>query len=186
MTTRAKTRARTGRVENRQSGFGPAAGETVSLHDFEQLAGEEGIQIEHLTIPGYLRRIPYRWHMDEVTKFGDKVGRSAEAMQLSYITAIDRSLGVIRVFPRPLLERIYALMAPHFGWPGVVEVNQIEDGKRASRDSLRKIETLTGQLNELVSATDEPKVVEAAGVLVQSLEAQAGALREELAIPADG
>lgn len=152
----------------------------IDLQDFEQLAGVEGIQLEHMTIPGFLRRIPHKWHLEEITRFGDKVGRAAEALQLSYITAIDRSLGVIRVFPRPLLERIYAIMGPQFNWPRILDVQSLEDGQRAQRDTMRKQERLTLELEELISATDEPAVVDAATIIVGNLKASLATLRAEM------
>src|ERR1041384_6675246 len=72
--------------------------QTIDLRDFDQLAGE-ALQIEHQTIPGFLRRLPHKWHLNDITRFGDQVGRVSEAMQMAYITAVDKSLGVIRAFP---------------------------------------------------------------------------------------
>lgn len=179
MTTRAKTtRARTGRAES------AAAGDCVSLHDFEQLAGVEGIQLEHLTIPGFLRRIPHKWHIDEITRFGDKVGRAAEAMQLSYITSIDRCLGVIRVFPRPLLERIYAIMAPQLGWPAVVEAMVLEDGKRTKLETLKKLERTEQGLAELRERSDNVDVLSAVQSVCEFIRSDAAKLREEIEAPA--
>src|ERR1043166_2355254 len=60
--------------------------------DFDHLA--EAAKIEHLTIPGFMRRVSNRWHIEDITRFGDKVGRAAEALQLSYMTTVDKSLGV--------------------------------------------------------------------------------------------
>lgn len=74
--------------------------------------------VEHLTVPGFLRRIaPHRWHLDDITRFGSQAGRAADALQLSYVTTIDRQLGMLRTFPVPFLMRVYEVMAPKHGWP---------------------------------------------------------------------
>lgn len=148
------------------------------VNDFDQLTAA-GETVEHVTVPGFLRRIPHPWHIDDITRFGDKVGRVAEAMQLSYLTTIQPQLGMIRVFPLPLLQRVYELMAPQFQWPG--EPLALIEGNRVKMDELRKAERLTNQINELLSSTDEPKVVEAATVLLNSLETTATTLRQEIA-----
>lgn len=138
--------------------------------------------IAHATIPGFMRKIPHKWHLDDITRFGDKVGRAAEAMQLSYLTTVDGSLGTIRVFPMPLLQRIYEIMAPQFNWPTIIEgeMAQIEDGRRAQREELRKSEQLSLQIEELMSHTDDPPVVEAASVLIASLGATIAQARAAL------
>lgn len=155
----------------------------IDMRDFDQLAGE-ALQIEHQTIPGFLRRLPHKWHLNDITRFGDQVGRVSEALQMAYITSVDKSLGVIRAFPVPLLQRVYEIMAPQFNWPVVIEAPEIEDGRRAQRDALQKNERLTAQIRDLLSDADEPPIVEAASVILNSLEANAVRLRESIDAPA--
>src|ERR1043165_4105227 len=31
--------------------------------------------VEHLSVPAFLRRTPHRWHLDDMRRFGDKVGQ---------------------------------------------------------------------------------------------------------------
>jgi hypothetical protein len=159
--------------------------QTIDLHDFEQLAGE-ALQIEHQTIPGFLRRLPHKWHLTDITRFGDQVGRVSEAMQMAYITAVDKSLGVIRAFPLPLLQRVYEIMAPQFNWPMIIDAPELEDGRRAQRDALQKNERLTAQIRDLMSDADEPPIIEAASVILNSLEANAAKLRESIDAPVTG
>lgn len=158
--------------------------EAMELHDFEQLANEQGVQLEHATVPGFLRRIPHKWHLEEITRYGDKVGRAAEAMQLAYMTSIDRSLGVIRVFPLPLLQRVYEIMAPSFGWPRAAEAELIEDGKRAQRETLRKIERADHALGEVTEQSDNVEALTAFRAVRSVLQGEAAKLREQIAEPA--
>ena len=74
--------------------------------DFEDMQNPLDV-VEHLTIPGFIRRCPHRFHLMEITRFGDQVGKIAESLQISYLTTIDRSLGMIRLFPVPLMVRVY-------------------------------------------------------------------------------
>lgn len=156
----------------------------MDVRDFDQLAACEGVQVEHQTIPGFLRRIPHKWHLDEITRFGDKVGRAAEAMQLSYFTAIDRSLGVIRVFPLPLLQRVYAIMAPQFHWPAVIEMESLEDGRRAQREALRKRERADKDLEDLLETADNVEVLTAVQAVRDFLASEMNRLRHEIEAPA--
>jgi hypothetical protein len=158
--------------------------QTMSLQDFDELAASQAIQVEHQTVPGFLRRIPHKWHLNDINRFGSEIGRAADAMQLVFMTAVDRSLGVLRVFPVPLLERVYTIQAPQFGWPALAPL--LEDGSRAKREELRRNERLVHELEDLISATDEPKVVEAASILLSSVTASLTTLKAALAAPAQG
>jgi hypothetical protein len=116
----------------------------LDINDFDQLIAT-GETVEHVTVPGFLRRIPHPWHITDLTRFGDQVGRVAEAMQLSYLTTIQPQLGMIRVFPLPLLQRVYELMAPQFQWPS--EPIALIDGLRSQA---RRIKTSRARRNEIV------------------------------------
>lgn len=72
-------------------------------------------------------------------------------------------------------------MEPQFGWPCVTGVGTLEDGRRAQRGALRKTERLTPDLQEIMSAADKPKVVDAAGVLLATLTATAETLKASIA-----
>lgn len=78
--------------------------------------------VEHLTVPGFLARVPRQWQIDEATRYGHQLGRAAEAMHLAYMTTTDPALGVLRVFPVPLMRRVYVLMRHQFNWPELPEV----------------------------------------------------------------
>jgi hypothetical protein len=174
-----KPSARTQRRVN-QSKAAAAVEQIGAECDFDQLANEQLAQIDHMTIPGFLRRIPHKWHLDEITRFGDKVGRAADAMQLSYLTSIDRSLGVIRVFPLPLLQRIYAIMSPQFGWPTIIEHEALEDGRRAQREALKKLERTEQGLDEIMQRADNVDVLASFQAAREFIHATAQKLRLEL------
>lgn len=158
----------------------PPAPSVTLENDFADLAGAEQI-VEHLTVPGFLRRIPHRWHLDEVARFGDKVGRVAESMQLAYLTTVDRSLGVIRMFPSPLLKRVYEVLSQQFGWPQIIDLEpaQLEDGKR-DRETLRSLEKSQRCLRELADASENPDVLEALARVNTWVEAQTALLRVKM------
>jgi hypothetical protein len=167
--------------------------ETVSsgrvIQDYEsvQQPAPEDI-VEHLSVPGFIRRVPYRFHMDEITRFGAKVGASAEALQLSYVTRVDRSLGQIRVFPVPLLMRVYQVLARQQGWPEIVDpaplAPALEDPAAADRESLRSMEKFATVVEEMIGATESSVVLEALAVVSRFLEVQTARLRERLGEPA--
>ena len=74
--------------------------------------------IEHRTISGFMRMISPKWHIDDINRFGKKVGDSANALQMVYVTSFDTSLGLVRTFPLPFLMRIYQVMQPQFRMAG--------------------------------------------------------------------
>lgn len=141
---------------------GREAGQQVEImQDYQEVAEQQEQIVEHLSIPGFLKRIPHRWHMEEITRFGDKVGRAAESMHLAYLTGIDRSLGTVRVFPVPLLQRVYTVMSSAMGWPTLVEFDALEDGKKADRDKLKKHERVQSILEEIASSVDDVDISQA-------------------------
>jgi hypothetical protein len=169
--TKRITRASNRHSSNRQSGFG------LDINDFDQLLSA-GETVEHVTVPGFLRRIPHPWHIDDLTRFGDKVGRVAEAMQLSYLTTIQSQLGMIRVFPLPLLQRVYELMAPQFQWP--VEPLALIDGTRARRDELKRHERADADLAGLAERTDDVEALASIQVVRDHLAKETLRLRNEI------
>ena len=141
--------------------------------------------MEHLTIPAFLRRIPHKWHIDEITRFGDKVGRAAESLQLSYLTTIDRSLGVIRIFPLPLLQRVYQIFAVQLGWPQIIDVEPpaLDDPRRGQQETLRSHERLLKHNRALLAIAENVDVQHSISVVVQWLEHDCLRIRKELGLP---
>lgn len=157
--------------------------DSININDFDQLTAA-GENIEHVTVPGFLRRIPHPWHIDDITRYGDKVGRVAEAMQLSYLTTIQPKLGMIRVFPVSLLQRVYQLMAPQFGWPRLLdETAMLEDGRAAQREALRVRERVAADLAQIGEVTDNVQVLDAAQTVREFIDADIARLKGEL-VPA--
>ncbi len=148
--------------------------------DFDQLSQLD--MIEHLTVPAFLRRIPYKWHLDEITRFGSKVGKAAESLQLSYMTTIDRSLGVIRVFPAPLLNRIYQILAPQFGWPQIIELAPpaLDDARRIQQETLRSHERMSKTMRNLLPFAESVDIQHSIAVVIDWLEHECARLRKEL------
>jgi hypothetical protein len=127
----------------------------IDINDFEQFAlGAE--TVEHVSVPGFMARIAHGWALDDMTRFGDKVGRVADAMQLVFITTNQTKLGIIRVFPLPLLQRVYEILSPQFGWPRIIDAGAlpIEDGRQALRDELQKAERSLADLSSIAEHTD--------------------------------
>jgi predicted RNase H-like nuclease len=105
-------------------------------------------------------------------------------MQLVYMTAVDRSLGVLRVFPLPLLERVYTINAPQFGWPAIANGEMLEDGRRAQRETLRKDERADQLLQEITERADDVEVLSSAKSLREFLQSEMASLRQQLEAPA--
>ena len=136
--------------------------------------------VEHLSIPGFVRRAPRRFHLDELTRFGDKVARVAESMQISYLTTIDSSLGIVRVFPVPLMIKVYSIMAQQFHWAPWQE--PLEPGAAGSAQLLKAHERARRNLEAAAcgSATAMPAhVAEAMQITMAWLDSEAGRLRAD-------
>ena len=137
----------------------------------EQLAEYDHV-VEHQSISAFLKRIPHRWHMEEIGRFGDKAGRAAESLHVAYLTAIDGSLGVVRVFPVPLLRRVYAIMAPQFNWPGI-EIAGLEDARQLREDS-RARESVERILGKAMQETDDVEILQSLQKVLNFLEHGSG------------
>jgi hypothetical protein len=136
--------------------------------------------VEHLSIPGFVRRAPRRFHLDELTRFGDKVARVAESMQISYLTTIDSSLGVVRVFPVPLMIKVYSIMAQQFHWAPWQE--PLEIGAGGPAQLLKANERARRNLEAAAcgSASAMPAhVAEAMQITMAWLDSEAGRLRAD-------
>lgn len=171
------------RASDKIAPFAPATGVEMMQQHFDALGDPQAI-VEHMTVPGFMRLIDHRWHLHDIRRFGDMVGNMAEAMHISYIPAADRSLGILRMFPEPLLRRVYDTLAPQCGWPLIVDVEtpQLEDAKK-KRDTIKAHERTLKQLNEMISDTDDLGEVETLRASVRVLEAKIGNLRVQTGEP---
>lgn len=89
-------------------------------YEIEEAGPEEAV--EFLSIPAFLRRLPYRLGEQEMFRFSDKVAHYSRAWQLAIVSINHRQLSDIRVFPVSLMEYVYATMAKQFSWPKLVEI----------------------------------------------------------------
>lgn len=168
------------RSRNAAAGVKAPGPHPMNLQDFDELAASQAVQVEHQSIPGFLRRIPYKWHMNDINRYGSEVGRTADAMQLVFMTAVDKSLGVLRVFPLPLLERVYTLMSPQFGWPAIINGEALADGRTTQRETLRKNERTAALLQELTERADNVELLTAANQVCEFLKSETEKLQGEL------
>ena len=132
--------------------------------------------VEHLTIPAFLRRCPHRFHLQEIHRFGSEVSKAAESLCVSYLTTIDRQLGMVRLFPVPLLTRVYQLMSTQFGWEEMIEAKPLEDS--ATQD-LRSKERAREKLASVAEHVDNPMVANAMKVVLDWLEQDARRMKGE-------
>jgi len=131
--------------------------------------------VEHLTVTEFMSRIPHptRWHLDDINRFGDKVGWTANSIQLARMMVQSDSLGLIRVFPVPLLMRIYTVIAPQFNWPKLPE---LLPGRAPRRDA---DERLAQHLQASMVLASEPEVRESIGNVLRWLDERAQANRAQ-------
>lgn len=144
--------------------------------------------VEHLTIPGFIRRCPHRFHMQEILRYGDQVGKIAESLQVSYLTTIDRQLGQIRLFPVPLLTRVYEVMAAQFGWEPIIDAAPaLEDPRKTGADLLRSHERVDRHLRAVLEAAENRDVQDSIAVVLGWMGKEMQRLRAECAVsdPAD-
>lgn len=141
--------------------------------------------VEHLSVVAFMRCIAHRWDIDDMTRFGNKVGKVAESMQLAYLTGVDRSLGTIRIFPVPLLERVYKVMSAQFGWPQIIDAPPpgLPSTGLLAAETLKTHERLHKLMHAAVAATEDTNVQHSFAVLMHWLEEDMKRLREELGMP---
>ncbi len=150
------------------------------IQDHFATVGDETPQVAHATIPGFLRKLNHRWSMIDIERFGAKVGRTAETMHLAYMPAFDRSLGVLRSFPVPMMERIYEILAPAHGWPALPVPVQEAPDIREQRAALKVQEVMVKQLGMLSQAAEDGHVRRAAAVVLDLVERKRVSLEAEL------
>lgn len=90
--------------------------EEVRFNDIDPLS-----VVEHCTVREFMRRVPHRWSLEDMFRLGDKVKRSAEALQIAFVTTTDPTLGLVRVYPLPMVRGIYDVLAAQFGWPKIID-----------------------------------------------------------------
>jgi hypothetical protein len=151
--------------------------------DFAQAPVPE-LVVEHRTIAGFLRIAPHRFHLDEIVRFGKKVGDVAESMQLAYMTTIDSQLGVLRVFPVPLMRRVYDILADQFHWAQFpAELSAIPEEVAAE---LKAKERLARLLRATMEAAPGPQLQQSSSDVLQWVESEIGRLRNHLELTAGG
>jgi hypothetical protein len=138
------------RNQNRVSGRASLARVMGDEPTIEQL---EHCDIEYMTVPAFIHRQTGMSNFDDMTRFGDRVGRVADAMQLIFQTTMHRQLGPLRAFPRPLLERVYRIMSRQLGWPELIETPALNDGQAEQNAADGRVEEHLRVLRE--AATDE-------------------------------
>lgn len=157
----------------------PAPAPTGFRDEFAEMPDPLSV-VEHVTIAGFIRRCPHRFHINDVIRFGDQSRKIAESLGVSYLTTTDRQLGQVRLYPRPMLERIYANMAASSGWEALNEVRQLEESSAAARADERTCK----RLEVAASAIDDPAVAQAMRIVIAHLEGNARRLRGEPEIEA--
>lgn len=153
----------------------------VSAHEgveLEQL--DPTALVEHLSVPAFLRRTPHRWNIDDMRRFGDKVGQMAEAMHLGFHTTLNLSLGTLRIFPVPMMERIYEVLAVQYHWAPLVNEPALEDSPQEQREALRGHERLEKHLRTVMELAESAEVQAGCGVVIGWIEAEIARLRVEL------
>ncbi len=145
--------------------------------EFDYLADLSTAQVEHLTVLEFLRRVSHKFHPEYVERFGDKVRRMANSLQLAFVPSINPKLGVIRTYPVPLMQWIYALQAPMFGWPALpLELAELA---REHREELRQNEGTKKHLQAVIEHSPTPAVKEAVDVVLTWLDGEARRLQGE-------
>ena len=140
------------------------------------------VMVEYLSVADFIRTIPHSFHMDEVGRFGMKVGMIADGVHCSYKSRVDKFLGECRVFPVNLLKRVYEVVAQEKKWPAIVDVDQpvlTEEAVRA-KACLRANERVEQRLQELIDEVESSSLIEALSVVRKWIEAQSNMLRAEL------
>jgi hypothetical protein len=174
------------RTTNRARG-GRRSADPPADHDRNELQ-HDSLVIAHMAVPEFMGRIPHEWHITDFNRFGDLVGKTAESAHLSYLTKFHRKFGMIRIFPVPMLQRVYRILAPQLGWPEIIdaEAPQLSDGQIASREALIAHERVQVHLEAMRDAAQDPSVKTSIGVVLESVEADCQRLRAELGISAHG
>jgi len=154
-----------------------AAARMETQQDFAQAPAPE-LVAEHKTVVGFLRTVPRRLHMDEIKRFGREVGMMAESVHLAYLTTIDSQLGVLRMFPVPLMRRVYDVLAAQIGWQQFpVEQAALPEEMAAE---LKAQEKLARLLRAALDVAPDKHLQQSTGDVLQWIEGEIGRLREQL------
>lgn len=155
---------------------------TVMEQHFDGLSQKEPV-VEHLTIPGFLRRLDHKWDLDDIRRFGDKVRTIATAMDLAYVPKIDASLGVLRAFPVPMMDRIYNTLRGIHGWPELPGNDVASDELQKTRRQLRDTERAVARMREMIAETDDVETAQTMTKSLDVLEAKVVQLKTQAALP---
>lgn len=154
-------------------GIAPAASNASALED---LADTASAQVEHVTTFEFLRRAPRHSTADDLTTFGNRVKRAADAIPLPWLPAPHPLLGIVRVYPLPLLEWVYSQFVAQLKWPPLPA--SLED-----QSETRKREATRRQL-EIVAADAPADVAQAFAVVMRWLDSEAAKNRPTEPAPA--
>jgi hypothetical protein len=155
----------------------PVAAATASLDDMLLES-----PIEFCTITAYMRRIAHRWNLEDIERFGTKVGRVAEAAHLAYLTTMDAVVGPVRVFPLPFLQRVYDIQRMNFGWPAEAAAPSLPESLDAERATLKAHERLVRLLRAAADAAPDETVQQSGETILTWLESEIVRLRALLGI----
>lgn len=138
--------------------------------------------IEFCTVTAYMRRIPHRWNLEDIERFGTKVGRVAEAAHLAYLTTMDPVVGPVRVFPLPFLQRVYEIQRVNFSWPPETASPSLPAALESDRATLKAHERLVRLLRAAAEAAPDEVVQQSGETMLTWLESEIGRLRALLGV----
>jgi hypothetical protein len=146
---------------------------------------ESTVEIEYVTVSQFLRRLRNEkpWGFQNVAKFGGQLNKIADGFGMTFQSAVDPTLGPLRVYPVALVAKIYAEMAPQLGWPRIIEalpVPQAKPSDQAARAELELKDGMVKHLRMLASASQDTQVRSSAQVLLGTMEREVRALQREL------
>lgn len=162
-----------------------------TIEDAAASAVESEPDIEHVSIAGFLRRIPHdqAWQLHNIVKFGRLVCQSADAFATEYHYTVDRSLGRVRTFPEPLVRQVYRFLSPSLGWPQIMEQYvQPAVGESDHSADLEVRRTVQNYLTMLIKTCQESRVRTSARNLLGQVNRELQALeallqRDETSVP---
>ncbi len=165
-------------IPHTQSFQAPPPSVSAQEHDYQYMDQPDMI-VEHRTIPGFLRRISHRWHMADINRFGDQVGRAAQAMHLAYMTTTDSSLGVIRCFPVPMMNRVYEIMALQMNWPPLTGPDSALAAPKSPRETTKANQRVVQHLRALLDSASDIEVARSIAVVLDYVGKDSERIRTE-------
>ncbi|HMJ06891.1 MAG TPA: hypothetical protein VK474_11595 [Chthoniobacterales bacterium] len=150
---------------------------------FENFAAATPCQVPCQAIHEFLQGIPHRWQLDDIDRFGYRVGRMALSMGLPILRGTNTDIGELRIFPVAFLEWVYSTMAHGCKWPLLGDVEIFSDGRRAQRLELRKRERAAQSLQEISEAADNIEVLTSLQTVQEFLHSDIARRRQEMDAP---